>query len=210
MRNVRPIDVRLTIIDNYFFMDLQSWRNIWPECIFVMRHGTWHTHARAHTCTHAHMHTVPYTIVYLYAVSCDMDENTLRRRRYVSPFSHLASVLPFYFSISAIPSYLETQVLLPISQRDVGSISDRGAEITEPAEANVRQPFSGPAGWLPAGSLPAGRGRGRGRGRGGTVVPSRIPISTKYKIWKVFSANIIVRWSNAFLLRRSERDCPRC
>lgn len=65
------------------------------------------------------------------------------------PF-HLAR---FYFSMSvgmATPSYLETQVLLPISQRDVGSISDRGAEITEiqssvgiQSEANVRQPFSG-------------------------------------------------------------------
>lgn len=50
-----------------------------------------------------------------------------------------------YISRSARPlsRHSERQVLLPISQRDVGSIPDPRTEITERAKANVRRPFSG-------------------------------------------------------------------
>lgn len=93
---------------------------------------------------------------------------------YFSIFSPFFSLLRFYLSISVgmtTPSYLETQVLLPISQRDVGSISDRRAEITERVEANVRQPFSGLAGRSPTGS------------RLGEIAPdvSQFPQSTRYE-----------------------------
>jgi len=56
---------------------------------------------------------------------------------------------PFHFarfyippSRSAIQPYSERQVLLPISQRNIGSTPDRRAEITERAKANVCRPFS--------------------------------------------------------------------
>lgn len=68
-----------------------------------------------------------------------------------SPFRFARSyILP---SRSATQPYSERQVLLPISQRDVGSIPDRRTEITELAKANVRRPFSGLIrGWLPTGT----------------------------------------------------------
>lgn len=74
-----------------------------------------------------------------------MDENIYERRRYVSPFSlHLSLRFVSLTSIFLRPaqSYSKRQVLLPISQRDVGSIPDRRTEITERVEANVRRPFS--------------------------------------------------------------------
>lgn len=79
----------------------------------------------------------------------NMDENIYERQRYVSPFSLYLSLCSvslvsiFVHLDAATQPYLERQVLLPISQRDIESILDRRTEITERVEANVCRPFSG-------------------------------------------------------------------
>lgn len=83
----------------------------------------------------------------------------------------------FYFSRSCSTWHLRRirrQVLLSISQRDIGSIPDRRTDITEHTEANVRRPFSG---------LTGSRQRDWGwRGkRGSSSDISQFPQSTRYE-----------------------------
>jgi len=165
------------------------YRNVSLRCVTgqdTHTHTHTHTHtrarARADTDTHPHTDCTVYNCISV-CRELQYGRKYLRKAEiHVSifslPFSDLAR---FYFSISTIPSYLETQVLLPISQRDVGSISDRGAEITERAEANVRQPFSGLAGWLPTGSRLEETGREGERGKEDSSVVSQFPQSTRYE-----------------------------
>jgi hypothetical protein len=144
-----------------------------------------HTRARAHmhTCTHAHC-TV-YNCI-----------SVRRELRYGRKYFEKAEIRVSIFSSCLGLAFLFLYLGHPVVFGDTGIASyfPEGRWVNFRSRSRDHRACRSKctsaifgAGRLVAGRITAGRegrgwGRGRGRGRGGTVVPSRIPISTKYKI----------------------------